>query len=264
MTFVKRMITAQFPPQLFTGSETYACAYANAPYAGVPLRLQRAVVNDAYHHLALYRCPALRRDEALLQPPWECSRAPTVPGCEEMLYTYASRMEHSAAPKDVAFLATDVVMVQLHTNGGRGVRSVSVTTERAPPHLPTVRYVEIGPRLDWGGPRHDVSGRCTCHATAAQARYLTLHTHNAADKICFDAANRTTCVGKDHPHNAVRPFHVTIPADGEMRLRCRFAHPSRLGVWTTDEMCFAYLLVDRTAPWPIHCWDGERRCFYDA
>ena len=244
--------------------ENYLCAFTRLP-ASTFASLGRLTVHGigSYHHLSLYMCSS----EVLVNTYMPCTTTvPTVYGCEEMLYTFSASGKGARPPEDVHFGIPKLIMFQLHTMSGLSptANSVSVSISMLPPRGPLVRFVEIGPRRDWGGLKMSVAGKCECtRADNATVYYVVLHAHRKTDTVCLSIPEtRTLCAPRDTPFNVVVPWHVSkLRSSSSPHLVCHFPVPSRLGVRSDDEMCFAYMLVESRS-WPYHCWSSstERTC----
>lgn len=219
-----------------------------------------------FHHLSIYRCMEAGKSGDTEENTVESGYCtfPTPRGCEEMLFAYTSSSTTSLPPRDVSFLPSARLVVQLHTRREKAhgqVVSVFISTTFAPTHVPVMRFVEIGARRDWGGLRSHVQGHCpaSCRRSPGRVRYLILHSHHAADRNCWSTSSLSSC---GFARNSVSRVDVDVGAREDVRLSCTFAKPAKLGTNSTDQMCFAYALVDRAAAWPVHCWtsDTEETC----
>lgn len=272
------LLRTTFPAYLWSEhTERYLCSevryeasssdYHHMPPLLPPLLLGNVTLTGGvgFHHLSIYRCTEDENQRGDGES--GLCTSPTPRGCDEMLFTYTSSSTASLPPRDVSFLPSKRLVLQLHTRRetARGqLVSVSVSTAIAPAHVPVVQFVEIGARRDWGGVRARVQGECpaSCRQTQSspvRVRYLILHSHHAADRNCWSTSSLSSC---GFARNSVSRVDVDVGAREAVRLSCTFARPARLGTNSTDQMCFAYALVDRVATWPAHCWtsDTEKTC----
>ena len=245
-------------------AEVYLCAELDYMAPLVPVHLGPVDVTGGvgYHHVSVYRCHVNGAARSWSGP----CESPTPRGCEEMLFTYTSSAPASLPPRDVSFLPSKRLVVQLHTRREamlwEGPVSVSIPATLAPSHIPVVQFVEIGARRDWGGARLHVEGRCppSCrHMRPSRVHYLILHSHHPEDRNCISTPTLSSC---GFARNAVARVDLDVGARDDVRLSCTFARPASLGTNSTDQMCFAYALVDRTSESPYHCWssDTEETC----
>jgi len=241
-----------------TANETYICApiymHGGSKLASLG---HPVVVGVKYHHLSIYRCLSAtpsHRDA-------RCDATPT--GCEEMLFTFASASSDSNAPENVHFDIPRHMLLQLHvelatdTRKATETRNATVYIPLRRPLGPMVRFIEIGPRRDWGGAQRRITGSCECaNQLPSFAQYLILHAHHRAISVCVHiASGYEMCAPRDVPLNAIVRFrHENV---SRLHLACYFSSPSRLGVHSVDEMCFAYVLMNAPS-WPYHCWTSPR------
>ena len=246
-------------------AERYICFFTHAfrnvttPVSFGPAVLERRA---PFHHISLYICTRP------LPPPsidssWDCTDTPTVEGCEEMLYTFSGEAQRSAPPRDVAFRPSALTLVQVHVNGAmHGAVHLLVS----PSHAPLVRYMEIGPRLgDDRDLRSEVRGECRCFSDRARAgamvHYAALHSHARNDRVCLSwGVGREMCYPEHVERNHMYPVGRRLRQNESVHLRCVYQGRAAMGPLLTQQMCFGYLLVEREAHWPYHCWSSPRTC----
>jgi len=243
---MRKAVTWELRP---TWDSTYICRRWNISQSMSDLEVR--VIPPVAHHISMYRCNV----------EWMGSCGHTVSACHDMLFTFSYPGDHAQfsypAGTGSESPGRHGAIVQIHLLASPNPVSVTVVSNFASPTTRTLRWLEHGPRtfeaLTLPPLTHHVQRSYVCYDTMQSKTpkilyALAMHMHTCGTRATtrwgyanenFIAHDGTVHLLPNPVNVAHLPWYSTCVYNTSSK-----KNPVRVGPHDTDEMCFAYALVD--------------------